>query len=118
MNWKILQTPEQLTQLIEESKSEQLRGVAIFKHSTRCPISALAKSRLEDNWCFDENELPIYYLDLISFRDLSNRIADDFNVQHESPQLLLINNGKCFYNASHTGISAKGVESALRGNGS
>ncbi len=92
----------QLEEVLHESKSEP---VVIFKHSTRCSISSVAKSRLESNWDFDIKQLPIYYLDLISYRNISNLIADNFEIEHESPQLILIKNGKCIYHQSHMSIS-------------
>ena len=62
----------------------------------------MAKSRL------DKHNLPettdFYMLDLIRFRSLSDKIAKDFEVHHESPQVLLIMNGNCVYDESHSGI--------------
>ena len=100
---------EKLTDIsqLETVKSDSLnKPVLIFKHSTSCSISATALSRLERNWK-DEAAKGIkpYYLDLKSFRDVSNKIASEFHVEHESPQVLLIKNGDCVYNASHLGIS-------------
>ncbi|MEL6537590.1 MAG: bacillithiol system redox-active protein YtxJ [Bacteroidota bacterium] len=80
--------------------------MVIFKHSTRCSISAMALNRLERD--FDQEQLegvPVYFLDLISFRELSNRVAEEFSVMHQSPQVLLIKNGQCVYDDSHMGIS-------------
>ena len=45
-----------------------------------------------------------YYLDLIAHRDISNKIAQQWNIEHESPQVLVIENGKCTYHNSHMGI--------------
>lgn len=84
------------------------KGIAIFKHSTRCATSSVAKSRLSSKWNF-KSDLPIYHLDLIRYRELSNLISNRFNVRHESPQLLLIKDGKCIYHASHLGISVKEI---------
>jgi bacillithiol system protein YtxJ len=74
----------------------------IFKHSTRCSISSMAKNRL------DRSEAPggieFHFLDLIAHRSISSRIAELFNVAHESPQVLLIKNGECVYDESHSGI--------------
>ncbi|WP_294234557.1 monothiol bacilliredoxin BrxC family protein, partial [uncultured Chryseobacterium sp.] len=47
----------------------------------------------------------LYYLDLLAYRPLSNRIADDLGVTHQSPQLIVIENGKAVNNASHQNIS-------------
>jgi bacillithiol system protein YtxJ len=111
MNWIELESESDLEKAIEASFQENL-GVAIFKHSTRCSISSVAKTRLSSFWDFNE-ELPIYYLDLIAFRNLSALIAEKFNVQHESPQILIIKKGECVYNASHMAISVKSLHTEL-----
>ena len=76
----------------------------IFKHSTRCSISAVAMQRLKRGMV--PGEFDFYYLDLISYRSLSNQVADQFDVTHESPQILVIRNGECVYDESHMSISA------------
>ena len=100
MNWISLTSETQLEAIKELSFT---RPQVIFKHSTRCSISSMVKNRLE------RNEQPaavdFYFLDLIAHRNLSGRIAAIFNVEHESPQALLIKNGLCVYNESHSGIS-------------
>lgn len=100
--WNALNSPEQLLSIEQESHS---LPVLIFKHSTRCSISDAALSRIERNWqgAYAEKMKP-YYLDLIAYRSLSNEIAQRFNVEHQSPQVLLIKNGKCVYHASHFDI--------------
>ena len=87
----------------------------IFKHSTRCNISAIAKYRLEDDWDFGEGDLHAYLLDLISHRSLSAYVAEAFSVYHESPQVLLIVGGECVYDASHLDISVAELREALDG---
>jgi bacillithiol system protein YtxJ len=77
----------------------------IFKHSTRCSISMMAKKRFELDWDKLPQEIPLYFLDLIKHRDISNQIAQEFNVHHESPQLLLIKSGECILDQSHGAIS-------------
>lgn len=99
MNWILLNHPSQLQQIIEGSIT---RPQVIFKHSTRCPISSMAKNRLEKN--MPPANADFYYLDLIAYRSISDKISEDFDVQHESPQVLLIKNGECVYNESHSGI--------------
>jgi bacillithiol system protein YtxJ len=101
MNWHTLQNLQQLQSIWEESF---VHPVAIFKHSTRCSISSTAKDRMERQWNFSDEELPVYYLDLIEYRDISNKVADLSSVQHESPQLIIINKGKAVYHNSHSGI--------------
>jgi bacillithiol system protein YtxJ len=113
LNWCKLESESDLEQIINES-FQQNKGVVIFKHSTRCSISTVAKSRLESSWDFDAEQLPIYYLDIISFRSISARIAEEFNIQHESPQILIVKNGDCIYNESHMAISVKNIHTELK----
>lgn len=99
MNWKTLTSEEQLSEINTVSANQP---IAIFKHSTRCSISSMAKARLER--AAEPEGLTFYYLDLISYRPVSNKIAEMYCVEHESPQVLLIRNGECVYNESHSGI--------------
>ena len=102
MKWKYITSVSQLDEIAERSKQ---MPVLIFKHSTRCSISSMAKFRLEDDWDFPETEIEPYFLDLISFRNISSAVADKFSIHHESPQVLLIRDGVCTYDASHLDIS-------------
>jgi len=100
--WLPLTQPEQIADLAQASHEQP---VLIFKHSTTCSISAAAKSKIERQWADSGlTDVPIYYLDLLRFRPLSAQIAEQFGIRHESPQLLLIQNGECRYDASHMGI--------------
>ncbi|MFT7612379.1 MAG: bacillithiol system protein YtxJ [Parvicellaceae bacterium] len=101
INWNDLSDISGIDKIINESKEHP---VVIFKHSTRCSISSMAMTRLESNWDFTDEELPIYYLDLIANRDVSNAVALAFNVEHASPQVLLIKNGESVFNTSHNDI--------------
>lgn len=102
INWIPLESIEQLDQLTTLSNE---KPVVIFKHSTRCSISRFALKQFENE--FDLHDImDAYFLDLISFRDISNEIAARFGVQHQSPQLLLIKEGKAVYNTSHDSIDA------------
>lgn len=100
MNWNILQEEGQLEEIREKSKE---RAQVIFKHSTRCGISSVAKNRLDKS---DQPEgVDFYYLDLIRYRGLSSRVSEVFQVHHESPQVLVIRQGECVYDESHLSIS-------------
>jgi bacillithiol system protein YtxJ len=101
MHWIPLTTEKQLDEIIAASYE---KDIAIFKHSTRCSISIMAKKSLEQQWDLPEAELPAYYLDLLSYRSISNRITELFAIMHQSPQLLLIRDGKVIYHASHSEI--------------
>jgi bacillithiol system protein YtxJ len=100
MHWIHLTDEEQLKQIISNS---QLRPQVIFKHSTRCSISAVALQRMQKT--AQPSDIDFYFLDLLANRPLSNKIAETFHVPHESPQVLLIRDGECVYEESHLGIS-------------
>lgn len=99
MDWKALTDENGFAEILKKSAE---KPQLIFKHSTRCIISSMAKKRL------DKSDTPqdadFYYLDLIAYRSLSNKIAEDLGIQHQSPQVLLIKDGTCVYDESHTGI--------------
>lgn len=99
MNWIDLNSEAQLDTLCEKSHE---KPVVIFKHSTRCSISTMAKGRLDRAGSIEGADF--YYLDLLAHRPLSNLIAERFSVYHESPQILVIRNGECTYDESHNGI--------------
>lgn len=103
MNWNTIHSAADL-EAIKQASHQQ--PVLIFKHSTRCSISATALSRLERRWDSGRaSSLMPCFLDLIAYRSVSNQIAQDFGVQHESPQVLLIYQGACVYHASHLDIA-------------
>ncbi len=94
-----------ITQLEEIKNHSQSQKVLIFKHSTRCSISFSALNRLERTWQQEEMEnVKAYLLDLIQFRNVSNQVAEEFGVPHQSPQVLVINQGNVIYDDSHMGI--------------
>ncbi len=105
MNWTSLESAEQISDI----KQHQGYSV-IFKHSTRCSISLMVKKRFELDWDKLPQDMTVYFLDLIKYRDLSAKVASDFQVYHESPQLLLIKDGECILDLSHGQVS---VEEAL-----
>lgn len=86
----------------------------IFKHSTRCSISLMAKKTFERDWDILPSYVNLYFLDLISHRDISAYIAETFHVHHESPQILLIKDGECVLDASHSDISADEVAETIQ----
>jgi bacillithiol system protein YtxJ len=114
MNYQELTSIGQLNDIRQHSAAEGLTAVAVFKHSTRCSISMMAWDRLRRQWNFDPAVFPFYYLDLIQHRDISAALASDFDVEHESPQLLVIKNGRCIYHASHSDISVSELIHAMQ----
>lgn len=110
MNWKPISSQKQIEEIIQLSYQHP---VAIFKHSTSCSISYMAKMRLEENATAINHNVSFYFLDLLKFRFISNLIADTFQVHHESPQLILIKDGEAEYDASHFDISVDELNESL-----
>lgn len=100
--WRQLSNENSIRNLLVESEN---RPILIFKHSTRCSISSMVLSRFEREWD-KSNEVSLYYLDLLNFRDLSNAIAHELHVVHQSPQVIVIYNKEVIYHESHNGINA------------
>ncbi len=112
MNWLEIKEVTEIEKIKELSVTQP---VLIFKHSTRCSISSAALGRLERNWKEeDTSALKPYYLDLISYRPASLKVQDTFFVEHESPQVLIIKNGRCIYNASHMDINYKEIIDSIK----
>ena len=105
-------TLNEIAQLDEIDALSHTRPQLIFKHSTRCSVSSMAKRGL-DRELQQDSMLPfdIYYLDLIAYREISNNIAQRYDVEHESPQILLIKDSKSIFDASHSDVS---LEDALK----
>ncbi|MFV8370082.1 bacillithiol system redox-active protein YtxJ [Flavobacterium sp. LB2R40] len=103
INWNELTDLGQLNEIIAISNE---KPVAIFKHSTRCSVSRMALKQFENEFNSSDKVTP-YFLDLIAYRAISNAIADQFGVTHQSPQLILIKDGKAIYNVSHSDIDAE-----------
>lgn len=110
IDWTPLEDLGQIEEII--TLSEQ-KPVIIFKHSTRCSISRMALKNFENEYDLGEN-VSAYFLDLISFREVSNEIASRFKVVHQSPQLLLIVGGKSIYDVSHSAIDAQELKSKIQ----
>lgn len=87
--------------------------VVVFKHSTRCPVSAMALRMFERDWSLDEAQVKPFFLDLIAFRQVSNLIAHQTRIAHESPQLIVLRNEQAIYSASHQDISAQHLKSIV-----
>ena len=109
MNWREFTTEEGLEEIKKRSTD---KPQVIFKHSTRCSISTMAKSRLERSAVPDGIEFN--YLDLIAHRNVSSKIAAVFDVEHASPQVLIIKDGVCVYDESHNAISMDEIVEAVQ----
>lgn len=109
ISWTQLIDLGQLSEIVHVSTK---KPVLIFKHSTRCSISRMALKQFENEFDFEEKITP-YFLDLLECRSISNEIANRFQVLHQSPQIIVIKDGKAIYNASHSDIQAEDLKSKI-----
>ena len=108
--WKSLTIREQLETIGENSYS---RPQLVYKHSTTCGISSMVFRLLETSEALQDGKADLYFLDLHAHRDISNLIAENYGVRHQSPQVLVIRNGKVVATASHGGITELPLEKHL-----
>jgi bacillithiol system protein YtxJ len=101
--WVPLQEPAQLDAILREDTT---KIKVIFKHSTRCGISAMMLRRFERNWKAHVAKTDFYLLDLIARRDLSDKVSERLQFRHESPQVLLLRGTQIVQTASHGRISS------------
>ncbi|WP_298476438.1 bacillithiol system redox-active protein YtxJ [uncultured Maribacter sp.] len=100
--WIPLSSLDQLNEIEEKSKT---KAQIIFKHSTTCGISRMVMNTFQETYSLDKEQADLYYLDLHSFRSVSNEVGIKFQVIHQSPQLLVLKEGKTIVHASHGGIN-------------
>ena len=100
--WIPLTNSEQLEDIEVLSKG---KVQVIFKYSTRCGINRIVMKEFEKAYESSEQDFDFYFLDILSFRSVSNTIATRFEVIHESPQVLVIKNGAAIAHASHSEIN-------------
>lgn len=100
--WIALTSIEQLRELEDKSKT---KTQVIFKHSTRCGISRMVMNQFQAAYDLTADDLDLYYLDLLNYRDVSNETGYKFQVLHQSPQILVIKNGVAVAHASHGAVN-------------
>ena len=103
-------TLDKMEQFDEIDEISQTKPLVLFKHSTRCSISRMALKQFDAEFNYPEEKIDWYLLDLLNHRDLSNEIASRYNVMHQSPQIVVIRNGKAVFNESHDSISAEDLK--------
>ena len=108
--WITLNSLEQLDVIESASKT---KTQIIFKYSSRCGVSRMVLNQFESNYNFYEDDLDLYFLDIISYRSVSNEVGYKFQVMHESPQLLVIKNGVVVAHDSHGGVNAIDLNSFI-----
>ncbi|MCC6866138.1 MAG: bacillithiol system redox-active protein YtxJ [Ignavibacteria bacterium] len=101
MNWIKIENSHDLEEIIQNSFNER---VLLFKYSPRCSINYIVKNLLEREWAEYEMNMKTFLVDVIACKELSNQIETDFGIKHESPQVLIIENSKIIFYASHGAI--------------
>jgi bacillithiol system protein YtxJ len=109
IQWNIINSEQAVDLALQDSHTQT---ILIFKHSTTCPISGIAKMRLEGDW--DLDSLPTYYIDVKSARPASLYLAETVDVRHESPQVIIVDKGEAIYDVSHLDISLAEVKDGLK----
>lgn len=109
--WERLTSVNQLKEVIKGSAD---KPVLLFKHSTRCNISSMALNGFTRNWSGTPEDIDIYYLDLLNYRDVSNAMATETGVLHQSPQVIVLKNKEVVYTATHSGIDARAALNSIK----
>lgn len=109
--WIKLESIEQLNKIVQTTEQ---KPILLFKHSTRCGVSAMALNGFERNWTTDDTLCDLYFLDLLKFRDISNEIAEITGIYHQSPQCIVIKGKEIVYDESHSSIDARRIEHTLK----
>ncbi|HVF89403.1 MAG TPA: bacillithiol system redox-active protein YtxJ [Blastocatellia bacterium] len=110
-NIKELTNMAELEEAIKESKE---RPVLFFKHSTTCPISARAYREFKNHLEEADSRVSYKIVTVQAARPVSNEIALRLQVQHETPQAILVKEGREVWNASHFSITSTALEEAIR----
>jgi len=104
----------ELDDLNEVWEASEKKPVLLFKQSTTCPISANAFSEfnnfLEDN---DAADVEAFFVKVRETRPVSNQIAEDLGIQHQSPQIFIVKDKEAVWNASHNKITVDSIKEAL-----
>lgn len=109
IQWNIIDSTKGVDKALQDSQNQT---ILIFKHSTSCPISGIAKMRLEGDW--DLDSLPTYYIDVKNARPASLYFAEAVSVRHESPQVIIVDKGEAIYDVSHLDISMAEVKDGMK----
>ncbi len=114
LSWMPLTAMDQLNS-IEKLSADKPQ--IIFKHSTSCGISTMVLRLFEENYSLGPEKADLYYLDLHGYREISNEVANKFNVYHQSPQLLVIINGVAVAHNSHGAIAEMDLDKYVQKRG-
>lgn len=108
---EITSSPE-FAELLAESCQ---RKIIIFKHSTTCPISERAYQEVKAFIQNSKDDVLVVMIKVIESRPVSNQVANDLEVKHQSPQVLLLSNRKVLWHTSHQSVTKDNIIKALKG---
>lgn len=104
-HWINIESVQQLNEVLDINSP---KTKLFFKHSTRCSISSMALKFFESDWIGNE-DVECYFIDLIAYREVSNELAKQTHVEHQSPQVIVLKEKNVIYNASHQSIDAEKI---------
>lgn len=104
LHWFNPSSVEELDTLTNDTSSPLL----VFKHSERCPVSRMALKQFENE--FNLENVKLVFIEVRESRDLSNFIAEKWNIIHQSPQALIQDTNKNHTSFSHNGISVEKIK--------
>ena len=98
--------------ILEQASAHSMREpVVLFKHSVMCGISHRARREIEQ--LTQDDDPPVYEVVVQDARSLSKKIASEFAIRHQSPQVIVLHQRQPIFDASHGRVTAKAVRSAV-----
>ena len=110
--FKEITCSQEFGEILDESRQ---RKIILFKHSTTCPISERAWQEIQDLIQDSSDEVLVVMIKVIESRPVCSQVAEDLGVKHQSPQVLLLNNKKVLWHASHQSVTQNKIKKALEG---
>ena len=107
--WKLPETDEILDHLMSSDSGTHV----VYKHSYNCAICIFTKIKVEEVMEECNDEIDFHFVDVVKNRELSGQIASKTGVRHESPQVLVLKNGKVYWHASHSAIDKDELKEAI-----
>lgn len=99
---------------LEDLLARREKAVVLFKHSTQCPLSAMAYAEYKDVVRAEPDAAVFGFLDLLAHRDLSDAAARRLGVPHESPQAIVLRDGRVTAVLNHEEIRADALSRLLK----
>ena len=98
---------------IAESKD---RPVLLFKHSRYCGVSCEALDELQSHIDGAPPQVAYRVITVQTHRPVSDAVAQRLGLRHETPQAILLRDGKIVWNASHFRITASQLDQVVSTN--